>query len=116
MRRASEPKASRPPAPADSRPQPSAAVRAAERLAFSSGEGACLECLPGALGNRRHDAACTLGGMRIEPNGKSTVVRAVTTALIRTLAAMAVAVSGGHVVGAQAPAVVRVDTGELQGV
>lgn len=54
--------------------------------------------------------------MRIEGNRTSTVVRTVTTALTRTLAAMAVAVSGGHIVGAQAPAVVRVDTGELQGV
>ena len=42
----------------------------------------------------------------MEPNRTSTVARAVTTALLRTLAAMAVVVSGGHILGAQAPAVV----------
>jgi para-nitrobenzyl esterase len=54
--------------------------------------------------------------MRPEPNGRSSGVRSPTIVLVRLLTALAVALSSGHVLGAQAPAIVRVDTGEVQGI
>ena len=52
----------------------------------------------------------------MEPNGRSKGVRTVTTVLVQSLAALAVAVTSGHVVAAQTPPVVRVHTGDVQGV
>jgi para-nitrobenzyl esterase len=54
--------------------------------------------------------------MRRDPKGRSTASRAAITVFIQSLAALAVAVTSGHVVAAQAPPVVRVDTGDVQGV
>jgi len=53
--------------------------------------------------------------MRVEPNSRSKATRTVTTVLVQSLTALAVSLSGGVVMGAQAPPVIRVDTGELQG-
>ena len=54
--------------------------------------------------------------MRAERNDRATAVSRVTRLLACSLAALAVATSVGDAARAQAPAVVKVDTGELQGV
>ncbi len=54
--------------------------------------------------------------MRAERNERATAVSSVTRLLACSLAALTVATSVGDAARAQAPAVVKVDTGELQGV
>ena len=54
--------------------------------------------------------------MRAERDDRATAVSRVTRLLACSLAALAVATSVGDAARAQAPAVVKVDTGELQGV
>jgi para-nitrobenzyl esterase len=54
--------------------------------------------------------------MRAERNERATAVSSVTRLLVCSVAALAIATSVGSAAQAQAPATVKVDTGELQGV
>ena len=73
----------------------------------------------GGLGKPRVDTPCTMRrgrDMRAERNDRTTAISKVTRLLACSLAALAVATSVGTAARSQAPALVRVDSGELQGV
>ena len=105
--------------PGRRRPIAVAAPAVLRRLAYCSLDIWFHADSAGGLGKRRVDTACTMRVMR-RRNGdaerRRAAVSRVTRLLVCSLAALAAATSVGTAARAQAPAVVRVDSGELQGV